>query len=107
MELLGNETCATGVVRVHVRADNTLDGLTAQHGSKHLAPQVLGLAIREASVDDVPAVVVFEHVQIDVGERTAHGHRQPMHPRRNLAGRAMCGMRVPWIGQFVHSGSGS
>ena len=71
---IGDVFGLANMIGVHVGANDTDHGLAAQRISKNVLPHVGGLLVRQARIDNPPTVVVFQQVQIDEGQGTAHGH---------------------------------
>jgi hypothetical protein len=68
LEVVGDHAGLPDVVGMHVRTDDALDRPATHVAGEQLMPQRVRFLIAKAGVDDIPAVVVVEQVQIDVGE---------------------------------------
>ena len=59
LEMVGDHARLTDVVRMHVRANHALNGLSRKVCAEDVVPQISGLFVIQSSIDDVPAVDVF------------------------------------------------
>ena len=103
-EMFGERGALTDVVGMKMRTDDADHGLAAHVTVEQLAPQPGGFVVVETGVDDPPAVPIFEQIQVDVGQGTAHGHGQPAHARGDFHG--LGGRRVRGIGILEFGGHG-
>ncbi len=86
------------VVGVHVGDEHAQHRQAVELRREHLLPGSDGRRVRDAAVDDGPALSAVEPVaqqpQVDVVERKRQLHAHPAHARRHLERNAGCGQGV-------------
>ena len=55
-----------GVIRVHMGADDALDWFATEFIGDDLQPQFAGGGAANARVNHIPAVVIFQQIQVDM-----------------------------------------
>ena len=86
------------MIRVHVRHDHAQHRQAAEFVREDLLPRAARRVVRDAAIDDGPAVEAVEPVaqqpQVDVIELERQLHAQPAHVGRNFERRAGLGQRL-------------
>ena len=92
--MLGDHASLTDMVGMHMCADHPFDRFPVELTIKNRMPQFFCVVGAESRIDHEPTIVVLEKVQVDVGERTPHGHGQPANSLRDFHSGAFCRMFV-------------
>ena len=87
------------MVVVHVRTHQARNGQALQVRGGNVLPAVAGSLRVQAGVDQRPAVVTAQQIDVDVVQRHRHGHARPQNARRHLDHRAVAGRRAEGVVQ--------
>ena len=92
-----DEPCLSGMIGVHVRAEDLIDWLAAKATVENGLPQFGGFFPSNAGVDHCPAGLPFEQVEVDMVQGHRQWHAQPKNTFRYLNGLSRCRDVGNWI----------